>query len=170
MPQADVVAAQTLRSSVINGLQNLVATENANAQTIFSWSTSLAAVTQNPVEISAAAAATSAAVVNSIMAAASVVGESVPSAVISSLLGTVDSLSQVDYLAGRVAMNISSSSTASDSSVATSLSSPSDLMPLVNSLSQQLVRSMVEGQDANAFLYENIRSPCDGSVDQRHDD
>jgi hypothetical protein len=141
----------------MNSFQTLVNDENPDEQVASSWANTLAAVVQNPSEVSSATCATSVVSLRLILSTAD--GLLTDSSV-GALMGSVDSLMAATQQA-TIESTIGHPKRQRQLSVAhTTYERNAILLPLLDALGQQTLGPMVEGQRPVATVHSTLRSAC----------
>lgn len=145
MTQADLEAAQAVRSALVNTLANLTQSDDVSADTVASWSSFLSAVTSNPDEVSPNDVSKIQNIALTTMNAANSLG--LDSSQVSGVLSAVDGTTSISSTSSRRRLTSSSSAN----------SAASSLMNILTQFSNVNAKSQVYGLPDSYFIYDNFR-------------
>lgn len=172
MTAQQLVAAQLIRTELINGLATLTQVQPANPVNVQSWSNTLALITSNPDEINIDTITTSQQVTISILNAASSAGSGViPTSALGGLLSAMDSsaLAMVSSLTGGSARRLSGQNINNASSL-THNAFIDTLVSILTTYGQLAARELVPGEPSSNEVYRTFRissaahDPSQGNV------
>ena len=144
---------RAIRSSLISGLQNLTSVEDINSESVTSWSAGLYSLVLNPFELSVTDAARVADVANATIYNALTLGQDSPEALLG-VLQTADavaSVRQYNYDPNDYDLQASTTARAYPNNTA------GDTLRVVGLFGDLALQSLVLGQNASTYMYDNFR-------------